>query len=287
MGCIKSIMYVVVVVCCSCNKGGSYGPEAPPELPEDSVLIDDNTPQASPYQLVAFHGRPTTASGGYYAGLPPDYDSTTEKYPLLLSVHGSGELGAGTEEFLPSVLSNGVAKRVGNKSLPTKFVSEGIEHSMIMIFPQFYRRPDPIDMKLIFDHLLEKYRIDTNRIYLTGLSMGGGVTWEYAASEYGKMLAAIVPICGATDISTDDASIQKIIDNDVPVWAFHNLDDHLVSYHLTRNFQLNINRKNPPHPVRATLWSTGWHDSWTKASNPNYREEGKNMYEWMLQYQRN
>ncbi len=49
----------------------------------------------------------------------------------------------------------------------------------------------------MIDFAIKKYRIDTTRIYVSGLSMGGGVTWEYAAA-YASRVAAIVPICGAS-----------------------------------------------------------------------------------------
>jgi predicted peptidase len=227
-------------------------------------------------------------TGGYYEALPPGYDSTAELHPLLLAIHGGGELGRGNEEDLPMILGNSVAKRVANKTLPVSFTSENVSHSFIIIFPQFYNRPEPKHVKEVFDYVIQKYRVDTNRLYITGLSMGGGVAWEFAASEYGNMLAAMVPICASTDVVTaTEASVDSVIANDVPAWSFHNEDDHIISVMVTRTIANRINRRNPPHPVKTTIWPTGWHDAWTKASNPGYREHGKNIYEWMLQYRRN
>ena len=114
--------------------------------------------------------------------------------------------------------------------------------------------------------------------------MGGGAAWEYAGSAYGNRLAAIVPICGAS--WADSAVAKKIAQNDVPAWAFQNEHDQAVTVNSTRRYVRLINAENPLYPVKVTYWPTGGHDAWTKSSDPEYREEGKNIYEWMLQFTR-
>ena len=114
--------------------------------------------------------------------------------------------------------------------------------------------------------------------------MGGGITWEYAGSAHGKSIAAIVPICGAS--WADSAVAKKIASNGVPGWAFHNIDDGSVTVNSTKRYVSMVNAEHPVHPIRMTLWPSGGHDAWTQASNPEYREDGKNMYEWMLQFKR-
>ena len=113
--------------------------------------------------------------------------------------------------------------------------------------------------------------------------MGGGATWDYAALYAGK-IAAIVPICGAS--VSNAVKAKSIADANLPVWAFHNEDDYTVPVNNTKNYISMINSFNPTPPAKMTLWPTGGHNAWTKASDPAYKEDNLNMYEWMLQYHR-
>ena len=125
--------------------------------------------------------------------------------------------------------------------------------------------------------------MDTTRIYVTGLSLGGNTTWNFA-SKYGEMAAAVAPICASNTatVSNTKAIASKII----PVWTFHNEDDPAAPVQKTKDFVRLINSYNPNPKARMTLWPTGGHDAWTKATNPSYKENGMNVYEWMLQYHR-
>jgi predicted peptidase len=111
--------------------------------------------------------------------------------------------------------------------------------------------------------------------------MGGGVTWEFS-SQYGASLAAIVPICGGS--WPDNTRAQHIASFNLPVWAFHNDNDPTVPVSYSIDYVAKINSYHPSVPARITTWPTGGHDAWTKAYDPAYKEDGKNMYEWMLQY---
>ena len=198
-------------------------------------------------------------------------------------LHGGGELGNGNSD-LPLILKNSLTKRLDQRTLPLTFNEGGEDFSFIVISPQFKAWPSVEDVHDIIQYALANYRVDVSRIYLSGLSMGGGVTWEYAGSKYGKSIAAIVPICGAS--WADSAVAKKIAANDVPSWSFHNIDDDAVTVNSTRRYVNIINSQHPDHPAKMTLWPVGGHDAWTLASDPEYREEGKNMYEWMLQFTR-
>jgi predicted peptidase len=220
--------------------------------------------------------------GGFLYALPARYDSTTKKYPLLLFIHGIGELGNGTSQ-----LSNAAA--VGTPSVikwgefPANFSVGGKNYSFIVVTPQFKAWPSAKDVNDMIDYAVKNYRIDTTRMYVSGLSMGGGVTWDYAVA-YGKRVAAIAPICGAS--GPNDSKAQKIAQSGVAVWAFHNKDDGTVTYTNSEGFVNKINSFSPPIKAKLTLWATGGHDAWSKACSPNYRENNMNMYEWMLQYSR-
>lgn len=254
-------------------------------IPKDTIPGNDTVPDPGPakYLQVPKHIAVNSNVGGFYEALPPSYDSTTKKYPLLLFLHGGGELGDGNSQ-LPLILKNSLTKRLHEQTFPVSFTVNGEEYSFIVISPQFKAWPSVNDVHALLQYALNNYRVDTKRIYLAGLSMGGGATWEYAGSSYGKSLAAIVPICGAS--WADSAVAKRIATNDVPGWAFHNIDDGSVTVNSTKRYVGIVNAQQPAHPIRMTLWPTGGHDAWTQASDPDYREDGKNIYEWMLQFSR-
>jgi len=177
----------------------------------------------------------------------------------------------------------GLPRLINKKGFPPSFQSGGKHYSFIVIAPQFKARPKNKDVYEVLRYAINKFRVDTSRIYVTGLSMGGGVTWEFS-SEYGNSVAAIAPICGGS--WPDNKRAQQIASFNLPVWAFHNTDDNTVPVSYTVDYVSKINSYHPAVPARVTVWPTGGHDSWTKAYDPAYKENGMNMYEWMLQYQR-
>lgn len=218
--------------------------------------------------------------GGYMETLPARYDSTTKKYPLLIFIHGVGELGNGASQLV-NVAWVGTSSVIKNGQFPANFSVGGKNYSFIVLSPQFKAWPSPADVNAMVDWAISKYRIDESRIYVSGLSMGGGATWEYAVA-YGSRVAAIAPICGASGPS--DTKAKKIADAGVAVWAFHNKDDGTVTYVNSEGYVNKINSFNPAIKAKLTLWPTGGHDAWSKACNPAYKENNMNMYEWMLQY---
>jgi predicted peptidase len=220
--------------------------------------------------------------GGYMESLPARYDSTTKTYPLLIFIHGVGELGNGTTD-LWKVAGLGTPGYIKQQKFPASFTVNGKTFSFIVISPQFKTWPSSADVDALLTHLQSKYRIDAERIYVSGLSMGGGVTWDYAAA-FNTRIAAIAPICGAA--GPNDSKASKIATGKIAVWAFHNEDDGTVTVNNTKGFVNKINALVPAIPARMTLWPTGGHDAWTKATNPTYKENGMSMYEWLLQYKR-
>jgi predicted esterase len=230
------------------------------------------------------------STGGYYEYLPQGYNPNgTQTYPLILFIHGLGETGAGNASSLPAVLRNGIPRLINNGQFPSSFTVNGVTSRFVIISPQFNVWPKFTDVDAILDYIEANYRIDRTRIYITGLSMGGGVTWEYGGCssnlKYVQRTAAIVPICGASSPSAYRA--RTIAKYNLPVWALHNLNDPTVGVDATNQYIALINE--PPAPVppaKKTIFNASGHDAWTKAYDPNYREDGKNVYEWMLQYSR-
>lgn len=158
----------------------------------------------------------TTAPYGFYEYLPQTYDSETNKrWPLVLFFHGVGECTP--DKPLSSVLANG----------PPKNINSGTHYPAVVISPQTTAWPAAATTKQMLDYILQYYRIDLDKVYITGLSMGGGVTWNLV-SYYPQLIAAAVPICGANDIPHDGAAFTNF-----NVWAFHAKDDGTVSVNQT------------------------------------------------------
>ncbi|MET0463709.1 MAG: T9SS type A sorting domain-containing protein [Chitinophagaceae bacterium] len=224
---------------------------------------------------------------GFYESLPVGYGSGNETYPLLIFVHGMGEMGDGSPGQLPKVLANGVPKLIKEGKFPQSFTVDGQTHKFIVLAPQM-KNSSVVDVTLnmLIDYAIANYRVNPNRIYATGLSLGGGFVWKLGGTklESAKRLAAIVPMCGAATYSVNTA--KNIGTANLPVWAFHNQGDPTVSINTTNNWVNGVNLTATNPKAKTTIFPVGGHDCWSKASDPNYRENGKNMYEWMLSYSR-
>jgi len=135
--------------------------------------------------------------------LPASYPNR-ESWPLVVFLHGSGDRGIDPTK----VRDCGVLRR----GLPAIVIAP-------QCLPSIGWEPDAIAG--LVEHVSSKYRVDRNRLYLIGYSMGGYGTWRTAVS-YPKLFAAIVPICGGGD----PQQAKEIIN--VPVWAFHGEKDDVV-----------------------------------------------------------
>ena len=150
----------------------------------------------------------------YLLFLPESYNNDQEtKWPLILFLHGIGERG----NDLDLLKIHGIPK----------IVEQEKKFPFIAISPQCpidYDWRDEAMQENVLDLLeetLNNYRVDNNRVYITGLSMGGYGTWALAA-KIPNLFAAAVPICGGGEPST--ASLMK----DLPIWVFHGRKDTVV-----------------------------------------------------------
>ena len=226
-------------------------------------------------------------TNAYYEYLPQGYSATgTTGYPVMIFVHGIGELGNGSPSILPTVLRNGPPHLISIGTFPNSFTVNNKSFKFIVISPQFIVKATPNDIEGIINYVIKNYNVDTSRIYLTGLSLGGGTAWNYAsANAYcANRLAAIVPVCGASTPTQPKADI--IAQAGLPVWALQNLYDPTVPSKNTVNWVADINASVPPPitPAIATIFNASGHDAWTQAYDPLYTENGLNVYQWMLQY---
>ena len=225
----------------------------------------------------------TSNSGGYYEYLPTGYNNSSQSYPLIVFVHGIGELGSGSAADLPKLLNcwNALPRLIANGQFPATFNVGGQQQGFIVVSPQFKAWPSAADLNSVINYAVQTYRVNQNRIYVTGLSMGGGATWDFAAA-YPTRAAAVVPICGAT--WPDLSKARAIASAKLPVWATHNESDPTVTSSYTKDWVSNI--VNNGGNAKKTIFPTSGHDAWTKTYDPTYRENNLNIYEWMLQFQK-
>ena len=123
----------------------------------------------------------------------------------------------------------------------------------------------------LLDDVMAKYKVDKDRVYVTGLSMGGYGTWALAAA-HPKRFAAIVPICGGGNPA--DAAKLK----DLPIWVFHGAKDRAVP--LARSEMMVKAIKKAGGNPKFTVYPEAGHDSWTESyDNPE-------LYTWLLKQKR-
>jgi predicted peptidase len=159
----------------------------------------------------------------YQVYLPSQYSSSEQqkRWPLILFLHGAGERGddgiAQTQVGLGPVL----------REYPERFPA-------IVVFPQASGRigwsahRGLLHVMEVLEKVMQDYPVDTNRIYVTGLSMGGWGAWELA-ERFPNFFAAVVPIAAAKEPDEGTKNLSRI-----PIYAFHGTNDFICEVECTR-----------------------------------------------------
>ena len=199
----------------------------------------------------------------YLLFLPESYaQSTNQKFPLILFLHGAGERG----RDLDSVKRHGIPK----------IVETNPDFPFIAVSPQCpedsWWTSELHTINGLIEEVVEKYQVDTSRIYLTGLSMGGFGTW-YLASMYPERFAAIAPVCGGGEVRQILRSLVEM-----PIWTFHGQKDDVIPF--SRSEEIVTALKKHGSSIKFTIYPEAGHDSWTKTyDNPE-------LYKWFLKHSR-
>lgn len=197
-----------------------------------------------------------TLSANYLLYLPKDYNESEKNFPLVLFLHGAGERGNDLE-------------KVKAHGLP-KLINEGKDFPFIVVSPQCPERIfwNTDILFALLDKIETEYRVDKNRIYITGLSMGGHGTWSLALEQPNRF-AAIAPVCGWAD-TLKATSIAHL-----PIWVFHGAKDVVVPLKSSEDM-VNALRRNGSN-VKFTIYPEANHDSWTETYN------NEELYKWFLE----
>ena len=209
---------------------------------------------------------PRKLSYRYLSYLPKDYEAdTARKWPLVIYLHGGSDRGTD----LKKLYSSGIPDQV----------YRGREFPFIMLAPQCpeHLRWSTDDwFETFYADVTARYRIDADRVYLTGPSLGGSGTW-YLAARYPGTFAAIAPMSGFTShIGYIDTHIDRLLD--MPVWAFHGKLDTVVPFEETARIVKRLEGKN-----RNLRFS----------AEPEFGHEihwrvypGQEIYDWLLRFDR-
>lgn len=253
-----------------------------------SVTIDEtdlvNLPTDNGGSHIAIKKENTDAAYGYYIYKPEGYVNDGPAYPLLIFLHGwSPNLG---KEPLESILVHGPPRLIETNKWDPIF-------PFLVVSPQLTGSSywPPYKMHSFIEYLMEKYQVNKDRIYLTGLSLGGGGCWYYAGEYADNYLAAIVPISAS--------GAPSLIDNltKIPIWAFHGGQDSTVkAYENYGSVPLveAINLNSPKVRARITVYESSGHDAWGitySGAGKNYASKkydsfNMDLYEWMLAYKK-
>jgi predicted peptidase len=199
----------------------------------------------------------------YLIYLPKDYETSDKQFPLVLFLHGAGERGNDID----------LVKRHG----PPKLVEEGKEFPFILVSPQCPSDTrwnyQTLSLITLLDEIESKYRVEKNKIFVTGLSMGGQGTWTLALTQPNRF-AAIAPVCGWTD-SWEVCKISKI-----PTWVFHGAKDVVVPVKESEDM-VNALKQCGGKEIKLTIYPDANHDSWTETYN------NEELYKWLLSHSLN
>ena len=197
----------------------------------------------------------------YLLYVPDAYNRTPTKWPLVLFLHGAGERGDDLE----------LVKKHG----PPKLIAQGREFPAIIVSPQCPKDTWWTDhvaaLEALLDEIVARYRVDEDRIYVTGISMGGFGTWALAFDQP-QRFAALGVICGRGDPAK--AALLK----HVPIWVFHGAKDQTVPLKDSQDMveALQAAGGSP----KFTVYPDAGHDSWTRTY------ESPAFWEWLFAQRR-
>jgi predicted peptidase len=230
---------------------------------DGSTLSSVNAPAATsgrqePQSLTM--GIRKTVPINYLLYLPKEYGlDQNRRWPVILFLHGSGERG----NDLNKVKAYG----------PPKLIADGQDLPFVIVSPQVPERStwDVDALDALLDDVVRQYAVDEERVYLTGVSMGGAGTWRLAIA-HPERFAAIAPICG-----WGDPSMARRLSS-IPTWVFHGAKDDQVPLRASEEMVEAL--KQAGNEPRFTIYPDAGHDSWTPAYN------NPDLFAWFLSHKR-
>jgi predicted peptidase len=217
---------------------------------------------------ILVHSVGSEATRRYAVFLPKGYRAEGAGWPAILFLHGFGESG----DDIDAVSRHGPLKRALERRNDFPFIVLAPQCPR----PPYHRAPyawaeiEPDILGVLAD-ARSRYRVDPERIYLTGLSMGGFGAFHLAAA-HPELFAAVAPVCGGGKV--ENAPVYR----GTPFWIFHGQQDPVVPAELS--IKMAEAMKAAGVEVELTLYPELGHDSWTTT----YRNDA--LYTWFLSHRR-
>ena len=196
----------------------------------------------------------------YLLYLPDNYKLQTAEIPLVIYLHGASCKGSNLNKL----------KKYG---LPY-YVNKGRDYNFIIASPQCPANKSWLSenwFEPLYNELDSKYKIDSKRVYVVGMSMGGYGAWHLAV-DYPDKIAAIIPLCGGCYDSTNICQISKI-----PVWAFHGAMDKAIPVDETERLVRILLDCNAP--IKYSRIENKGHNIANIFGN-------QEIYEWLLEHKK-
>ena len=240
---------------------------APSEVPTQYLVLSlGQKPHSTFIKTVIANQMSQTVQVRYLLYLPDSYGKDPQqKWPLILFLHGRGERGDNLD-------------LLKKQPLP-KILEQQADFPFIVVSPQLSADKlwwsDMIDsLNTLLSQIQSTYSVDPMRVYLTGISMGGFGTWEFAL-RYPNRFAAIVPIAGGYQEGSCAIPENICALCDIPIWVFHGGEDIDV---LPFQSEVLVDAlKNCDGNIRFTFYADSDHaGSWTRA----YADT--ELYQWLL-----
>ena len=210
----------------------------------------------------------------YRLYIPESY-SSDKTYSLLLYLHGSGERGSDNKKQIADFAQTYLIRRILN--------DEALRETFIIVAPQCsisdtwvaygdhvpgtyivdktpQTQSSKLVMSLLQKELIASYAVDPDRIYVSGISMGGFGTWDLIC-RYPEYFAAAIPVCGGLDVTCAE-TIKHI-----PIWTFHSDSDTIVLPVGTHSMVKALQELGSD--ITFTKTDPWGHGAWT----PAYQEE--------------
>lgn len=221
-------------------------------------ILEGCASQSSPELINSEMKVVTSENLRYYLYYPENYEaSAEEKFPLLLFLHGGGESGGD----LKSVKRNG----------PPKLISRGKKFPFLILAPQNPEEKmwwNTRAVNQLLDSIIATNKVDENRIYLTGLSRGGGAAWEMAV-QYPDKFAALAVVCGMAPLP-----YASWINKNLPIRVFHG--DRDKSIPISESVNMVAKLKEMGYNVDFTIYKGVGHNAWDSAY------ENEELYDWFM-----
>jgi len=214
--------------------------------------------------------------------LPKNYLTTNKNYPLIINLYGQGQCGYNMKNLIrghtmSELISEGFDPKAKNSL-------DGKTYQFIVFSPQCPARWgwSAPQVKVMLQVLEDSFRIDKKRIYLTGFSSGGWGLWSCITDDTSlcSKFAAISPMSSAPGDHPEN--LTNIGKYGIACWNI--CGDLDPDYMTAINYTDTINAHKPPIPAKLETLPGIAHVAWYYGYNASFRPEGKNLYEWLIQY---